>query len=163
MLCFNCSVVVSGGDDALMKVWDWRNAIVSLTNRHHSSGVTSLCNDIGRLLTGSYDEHLRVFDTRLLDGDPVSTLNVGGGAWHIDHDHRSQLILVACMYNGWCLAKLSPYHDIIKVDGDPSNGQQLLYGVSLADVDDQRRRRNLAAMCTFNNKRIFLKILTHSS
>lgn len=68
---------VSGGEDALLKVWDCRsNAKASALSAVHSSGVVCLkYEDDLRLLSGSYDEHIRRFDMRMI-GDPLIERNV---------------------------------------------------------------------------------------
>jgi len=57
----------------------------------------------------SYDEHVRIFDTRkpLV---PVSTVHVGGGAWRVKwhpSPGRGQDLLVACMHDGFKIVHIS--------------------------------------------------------
>ncbi|KAL8497564.1 hypothetical protein ACS0TY_021048 [Phlomoides rotata] len=64
-------------------------------------------HDPNVLLTGSYDECLRIWDVRSTS-TPVteSSISLGGGVWRIKH-HPSipGLILTACMHNGFAIVK----------------------------------------------------------
>lgn len=49
---------------------------------------------------GSYDEHARVWDTRMIKM-PVQDIELGGGVWRLKwHPHDSSLLLACCMHNG---------------------------------------------------------------
>lgn len=53
------------------------------------------------LSTCSYDEVLRVWDTRRLAG-PLGKHAIGGGVWRIKpHPQDPTLLLLAAMYNGF--------------------------------------------------------------
>jgi WD40 repeat protein len=68
---FSSQIVTTGGDDGRLKIWDRRcgTAVPTMTNRRHTAGVTfvsRLHNNTSDqlLLTGSYDEYVRLTDTR---------------------------------------------------------------------------------------------------
>lgn len=69
----------SGGEDGLLKMWDLRcnsvNGPINI-NRTHGAGVTLLkVENEEMILSGSYDEQLRRFDTRRFN-DPVISKQV---------------------------------------------------------------------------------------
>uniref|UniRef100_A0A915ARU8 methylated diphthine methylhydrolase n=1 Tax=Parascaris univalens TaxID=6257 RepID=A0A915ARU8_PARUN len=133
---------VSGGEDALLKVWDCRsNAKESALSAVHSSGVVCLkCEDDLRFLSGSYDEHIRRFDMRMIC-DSLIEKNLGGGVWAIGYAGNHHLI-VSCMYNGWCIIDDNNFDE---VESNHSLGDKLLYGASFCS------NCSLVASCTFNN------------
>ncbi|KAJ3260963.1 hypothetical protein HK103_006918 [Boothiomyces macroporosus] len=98
------SVLYTGGDDCMFKIWDIRDLnSPSLVNKKHSAGVTTVaCHPSKNLiLTGSYDDHIRVWDPRSMY-TPVSTIHTGGGVWRLRFDPNDHTrILAACMYNGF--------------------------------------------------------------
>jgi len=51
----------------------------------------------------SYDENIRIWDTRHLK-QPVFFTPLGGGVWRLKWDpHKWQHLLAACMHNGFCV------------------------------------------------------------
>ncbi|EDV92087.1 diphthine methyltransferase [Drosophila grimshawi] len=102
----------TGGDDCLLHAYDLRIGDTDRiwTNRAHGAGVTSLLSRSvaeHQLLTGSYDEVLRLFDTRRMKCS-LAELNLGGGIWRLKpHPLRNNLILTACMYNNFHVVDIS--------------------------------------------------------
>lgn len=121
------NVVFTGGDDAKLIAHDLRtNGQIWATNhRHHEAGVVLvLCPGDSWLLhlpstlwTGSYDDHLRVFDLRKLDTDEGPALfpsllpqelhkvNLSGGVWRLipapsSANGPKDSVLACCMYQG---------------------------------------------------------------
>lgn len=122
------NVVFTGGDDATIMAHDLRakNKIWS-NNRIHEAGVVGIkcasknfrhCRPTS-IITGSYDDHIRSLDLRMM-GDMIypgnnvpviklSELNLGGGVWRFSELPKSlkmsqpsnkNTLMVCCMYDG---------------------------------------------------------------
>lgn len=115
-------VVFTGGDDSKLIAHDLRSKekIWTTNHRHHDAGVVLILspNELwlntrpNDLWTGSYDDCLRVFDVRYLDGDegpylyqallPIESFknNLNGGVWRLIPSPDTDLVLACCMYDG---------------------------------------------------------------
>lgn len=105
-------VVWSGGDDALLKVWDVRAEPVAAvaTIKTHGAGVCSITKDPAeehRWFTGCYDDCLRVWDQRNMKS-PLARRKTAGGVWRIrPHYSDKNVLALACMYGGAEVVRLS--------------------------------------------------------
>ncbi|TKY68524.1 Diphthine methyltransferase [Spatholobus suberectus] len=65
-------------------------------------------HDPNILLTGSYDEFLRVWDLRSISKPLNKTsINLGGGVWRVKHHpFIPGLFLAACMHNGFAIVAI---------------------------------------------------------
>ncbi|ORY45184.1 WD40 repeat-like protein [Rhizoclosmatium globosum] len=101
------SVVYSGGDDCILKVWDMRagTAMERMKSRKHSAGVCSIQSNPFRehiLATGSYDEHILIWDTRFFKNPLHDHHTEGGGVWRIKWHPKNPLrMLTASMHSGF--------------------------------------------------------------
>lgn len=156
------NVVYSGADDSLFKCWDFRasNRRPISVNKSHSAGVTKILIDnrvSDEIITGSYDENIRIFDSRNLKS-PLYELKTPGGVWDMDFSKFDSLgnretysksinLAAACMQGGW---------EILKKDNDGLKEvlicgpcEKVLYGVSFCSSD-----REVLAVCSFYDKKL---------
>ncbi|PIN08240.1 hypothetical protein CDL12_19197 [Handroanthus impetiginosus] len=106
-------LLYTGSDDCKFSCWDLRDDPSNLVFQNMKSHTMGICciakspGDPNTLLTGSYDECLRIWDLRSISR-PVneSSISLGGGVWRIKH-HPSipGLVLTACMHNGFAIVK----------------------------------------------------------
>lgn len=123
-------------------------------SKTHSAGVTSLSSGLlnpHHFLTGSYDEHLRLFDRRKFNR-PVHEINLGGGIWRIKlNPAEPNLILTACMYHNFSIVRLDEELgfslDCVLHHGD----QKICYGADWGRTEGSTQPSNYYnfATCSF--------------
>lgn len=121
----NC--FLTGGDDSTIKLFDTRQSLetsIWSNNRVHEAGVVAIkCNNLdsfnvgnlNTIITGSYDDHIRMFDLRML-GEAIypgkmlplniKSQNLNGGVWRLTNTNVKDELLVCCMYNGAKIIKI---------------------------------------------------------
>lgn len=174
IVCFdyhNANIIYSGGDDTYLKVWDSRMNIIkpSFTNKCHSMGVTSLRSSLQReyiLISGSYDEVIRLWDTRKMT-QPLNQTEVGGGIWRLKWQPYSEKhILAACNENGIHILKLLE-DTSMKVVASNKCHSSLAYGADWSWLSSNSSENsfgsktlfsvnNLIASCSFYDKYLCL-------
>lgn len=122
--CHTPTTMFTGADDAKLKGWDLRAGPAAPTfvnSKVHEAGVCSIQSHPTVehcLATGSYDEQLRIWDTRTMKR-PLSTAHVGGGIWRVkwspDPACAGQ-VLTACMHAGFAVLEYN--HDAGKFEGE---------------------------------------------
>lgn len=136
----NC--ILSGGEDAILKIWDIRCPTTKPmnSNKSHNSGIVFLrSEDHNHFISGCYDEFIRRFDSRMLN-EPISQNKLEGGVWSVQ-DAGSNRFIVACMYAGWVLIDKDSF---TVIERNTQIGEFLVYGASMVS-------ESLIASCTFNN------------
>ena len=166
------STLYSGGDDAVLKRWDLRTAsddqcVASALNRRaHSAGVCCISPHALRphlVATGSYDEKVRLWDTRSLRS-PTEELGCGGGVWRLKwHPEDAGLALTACMHGGFKVLRLDGSYDgdeppavrEAAAYSEHGMGQALAYGADWAHASPATGA-TLAASCSFYDHALHL-------
>ena len=123
---------------------------------------------------GSYDEYVRLYDSRMTR-EPLGKVHVGGGVWRIKwhplcddpEGGSSNKLLVAAMHGGCRVINchgLSGHVD----DRDNSEGfsaeivssftahESMAYGADWIWFDEQSNCREAAASCSFYDRQVFL-------
>lgn len=158
---WNPNLVYSGADDALLKGWDVRAPVApAFINRSHEAGVCTVHSHPTRehvLATGSYDEKLRIWDTRAMRRQPLHEENLGGGVWRLKWHPSADLpshLLAACMHNGFHVVKVGLTEALggqsaeagAKVVASYHDHESLAYGSDWC-YDDMNR--GLVVSCSF--------------
>jgi diphthine methyl ester acylhydrolase len=153
-------LLYSGSDDCSFSCWDLRESpsnVVFRNGKSHSMGVCCIAQNPvegNMLLTGSYDEFLRVWDMRLME-KPVNktSINLGGGVWRMKyHPSIADVVLAACMHNGFSIVKVGA--------GDPmvmetyGKHESLAYGADwqIREERDQNGNPSVVATCSFYDR-----------
>lgn len=132
---YNSNIVYTGGDDTFMHVYDIRAAAVQQTikNKCHIAGVTSIFSFSEHcLITGSYDEYLRIFDTRNWR-TPVTDLQLFGGVWRIKPSKCDRnVLLCACMYKNFSVCRVNDERNALKLVAEFNEHESICYGADWA-------------------------------
>lgn len=167
----NPDILYSGGDDCSWKCWDIRcrlestgmarcSSMIWADRKSHGAGVCCISSSLLQpnvLCTGSYDDIARLWDVRypakpLLSAD----VNTGGGVWRLKwHPTDPELILAACMYNGFAIFRANgASHTFERVESYPYQ-QGLAYGAGWCHCVDEDGT-SLVATCSFYDKLLHL-------
>uniref|UniRef100_A0A8D9AKT3 methylated diphthine methylhydrolase n=1 Tax=Cacopsylla melanoneura TaxID=428564 RepID=A0A8D9AKT3_9HEMI len=140
----------SGGDDCLMKVYDSRQSRPMRIVKEHDAGVTSIqyntfTTALHTLATGSYDEHVYIWDDRNFKSYGTK-VHLEGGVWRIKHQSEGS-ILTATMYNGF------HYVDWRVERGDNSrDGNEIRQGEEIGGKRDEVKTGAANVGDTINNR-----------
>lgn len=157
------TVVLSGGDDSLMRVWDLRASLsrAAHTLRQHGAGVCALAPSPHVehvLLSGSLDEAVRVWDARVLGRGPLSQTALGGGVWRLAwHAGRADCVAAACMTGGSFVlrADAARASECVVAHHQAWDGA-LTYGIGWSHALAAPAGQALLATCSFYDKRVRL-------
>ncbi|XP_020097508.1 diphthine methyltransferase [Ananas comosus] len=158
---FHQHLLYAGSDDCHFSCWDLRqnpSSLVFQNAKSHKMGVCCITQsplDQNILLTGSYDEFLRVWDIRSTT-KPVNekSIHLGGGVWRIKHHpYISGLVLAACMHGGFAVVKIGE-GDVSLLE-TYSKHESLAYGADWQKggcLDNQSSKTLVAATCSFYDR-----------
>jgi len=153
-------LLYSGSDDCRFSCWDLRDSpstLVFQNTKSHQMGICCFAQssmNSNMILTGSYDEFLRVWDIRSTL-KPVSKyyISLGRGVWRIKpHPSIPGLVLAACMHNGF---DVQVGDEIAIVAESYAKHKSLAYGAVWQRgerVEDKTRWESLVATCSFYDR-----------
>ncbi|WWC97067.1 hypothetical protein V866_003944 [Kwoniella sp. B9012] len=165
---WDSNTVWSGGDDYKLKRWDIRETFrPTFVNKNFDAGVTTIASSPHTehlLAVGSYDENLRIFDTRQ-PSQPLTTIHMGGGIWRTKFhpsSERKDHILNACMHDNFKIVQLSNNTMDLQPEENKVGGEiirtfedheSLAYGVDWSRVPERAgeegKEGTLIASCSF--------------
>ncbi|CAH1179744.1 unnamed protein product [Phaedon cochleariae] len=128
---WNTNIIFSGGDDSMFLKFDKRvgNQPVS-RNRSHGAGVTSIHSNKSKefiVATGSYDEYVRIWDTRNMKSE-MSSIKMPGTLWRLKWDPFLQThLLAACMLGGVHILNVQDI-ERMKIVGSYYEHKNIAYG-----------------------------------
>ena len=139
----DASVVVTGSDDCSLKFWDTTSQdLLHHDKRNHRMGTTCIeFLDNNMLLSGSYDDCIRLFDMRNL-AEPVNGVKSIGGIWRLKPFYNR--LLVAACYGGCQILELDTLEPIV---AEYTGHDSIAYGIGALDL-------NRAVSCSFYDKSI---------
>ncbi|KAL4186410.1 hypothetical protein AMTRI_Chr09g13980 [Amborella trichopoda] len=152
-------LIYTGADDCKFAGWDVRESTtkpIFQNSKTHKMGVCSISkcpNSLNLLLTGSYDEHLRLWDVRSMQRPIVEEeLCLGGGVWRIKHHpYLEGLLLAACMHNGFSIIRIKD--GVLEIVERYDRHESLAYGADWQKVDSSQssgiETKSFAATCSF--------------
>lgn len=161
----NNMVVLSGGDDMKLKLWDVRS-LVTTDNKpmqvlqHFEAGVTCISTNPTRTyicVVGSYDETIALYDVRKACTPLVHSEPLGGGIWRIKwHPHNHNRLLVAAMHGGCLIGEFQ--ESKFTVTKEFTKHESMVYGadwlVSCCANDEDLVEG--AASCSFYDRAVYL-------
>lgn len=146
----NSQIVMSGGDDCCLRLWDLRcpsNSVHKVSN-FFTAGVTSSqwCpynSHPNIYAVGSYDGSIAIWDERMCRPKPLTSIDSGGGVWRLKwmpeincSTHHQLFLGAACMHNGSGIYEINPGSKLVESDMSittvetliDSNEERLVYG-----------------------------------
>jgi diphthine methyl ester acylhydrolase len=162
---YDKSILLSGGDDSCMKLWDLRldgTTSIASNSKAHEAGVTIALwhpHETDIFFTGSYDEHIRVWDYRNVS-KPMNTIKTAGGVWRLKRrsgPKQSSYLASANMQGGCSIIKLdSSYNLVTSVNlRDKRIDDCLVYGVDFLEqplvIDETTCECVLASSSFYDN------------
>jgi WD40 repeat protein len=150
---YDDNTFLTGSEDSLLKLWDLRDNSSCKVNKTHSASVNtiqkSLLNDY-QLLTGSYDECLRVIDIRKFED--VVFKHKECTIWDFKQvvwDGKLHLF-TTCVYDGFKVFELDGDFSGVNVIKGPGLHESIVYGVDVKEME----KDVLVLSCSFYDNRV---------
>ncbi|XP_055388940.1 diphthine methyltransferase [Condylostylus longicornis] len=170
---WNFNRIFTGGDDTTLNSFDIRdpqNITNNYTNYSHIAGVTAMLSHPKMeniLITGSYDDRLRIFDTRNLKNS-VKEVNLEGGIWRIRSDpitHNQNLLLCACMYKNFTIVKIFDDSQNMEIKGAYEEHESICYGADWCQTFEENEKLNNLIMgtCSFYDHKLCVSKIINNS
>lgn len=144
---FNIRCVL-GADDSIFIQINTETA-QQQKNTSHNCGVTSMHSNAGReytFATGSYDEFVHIWDTRMLKA-PRDSAKMPGPVWRVKwHPVNHNRLITACMAEGVSIVEFEETKPIRFLSNFKEHND-IAYGVDWYHGQDA----NLIASCSFYN------------
>ena len=144
-------ILYSGADDSVLNTQDLETQQTLWKDRRtHGAGVTAIMArpDNFTLLTGSYDDNLRIIDLRTRG--VVGQINLGGGVWRLGKrgtDGRS--VIASCMYVGSRLVDFGEDLRTPSVVARFEEHESMNYACDIHPMDP-----DIVVSCSFYDKRV---------
>lgn len=163
----NERIVLTGGDDCKLKLWDLRSTSqpVQVLN-HFQAGVTILSPNPKRphiVAVGSYDETIAIHDVRSASKPLTHSSSLGGGIWRIKwHPEIDNRLLVAAMHGGCRVVDLKgdEHGPDFHVTMEFTKHESMAYGadwiLANGDEEDDDDGFEAAISCSFYDRAIYL-------
>lgn len=166
------NVVMSGGDEGTLKIWDLRAGLSSPMQvlKNFEAGVTVLSPHprVNHLVAcGSYDETVAIFDLRYGSQSKPKVLchsdALGGGIWRIKwHPFDDAKLLLGAMHGGCrvvCLDGLESAEQPVgsvsfRIQQEFTNHESMAYGADWLACKDMQV--DAAASCSFYDRALYL-------
>ncbi len=150
--------VVSGGDDGYLRVTDFRTSTSTWKRRAHDGvGVTAVvCRSETELWTGGYDDCVRVWDRRAMKRALLEE-NLSGGVWRLKfHERQPNLVLAACMYDGFKVLDVNTASNSLAVQSEYRGHDSIAYGAAWLPEAGEDNSDPLALTASFYDKSLQL-------
>ncbi|CAI6344188.1 unnamed protein product [Macrosiphum euphorbiae] len=160
------NILYTGGDDCKFKCYDQRLRFDKpvFENKDHEQGVTTCSSNKIReniIVTGSYDENIRLWDIRNMKHS-YNSVKVDGGVWRLKWEpNKEEYLLSASMFNAAHIIDTSlDVANICQSFGEKNN--RLYYGADWCHHDTQfehdtkSKNKKVIATCSFYDHRLDL-------
>jgi hypothetical protein len=132
-------IFFTGSEDSLFKMWDRRTDQKAVgVNRTHNASINSIQNFLNDdnsnyIVTGSYDETLRIIDIRKF-GECVYKKKLDCSIWDLNQLNfkgRGNLFLMACVYEGFNVFEFDPEKIILENNENDSSCIKNIFSFAL--------------------------------
>lgn len=154
---WNNHIILSGGDDCRLYIWDRRESKPIYTKRFEMGVccIQSHPKKENQYITGNYDEVARLWDQRKPSA-PLKELHLGGGIWRLKwHPFLPNVLGSATMYAGFHILNIETQRIIYQYKGgrdDDRKEKEVLLGYGIdwfPCSESETRKKPMLASCSF--------------